>query len=360
MAYSCGDTLGIYPHNPNEMVEQFCDWFGRSPNEMIRLRDPASVRKPPLPMEISIRQLFSQQLDIFGWPKRRFYEMLSICTTDEAERKTLQYLISKEGKAELRENFVGETLHYWDVLKMFPNAQVPLEYLIDFVPTIKPRLYSIASSQEMRGENLHLCVVGDDWTTPSGVYRHGNCTQYLKDLPVGSDLLAKVNPAAIQMPPDQSTPMVMVGLGTGYAPFRAFMEERKHLRDTNGENVGPMALFFGARYEATEFLYQTGGYSEIDDFKKSDILTELHTAFSRDQDYKIYVQDRMNEQSKLLYDYLFKGNGYFYLCGPSGPLVPVRNAVVQSLVQHGGMTQDEANKYVTNMQITGRYNVEVW
>lgn len=216
---------------------------------------------------------------------------------------------------------------------MFPNAKVPVEYLIDFVPTIKPRLYSIGSSQDMRGDQLHLCIVSDDWTTPSGKYQHGSCTQYLKNIPVGSDLLAKVNPAAIQMPPDHTTPMVMTGLGTGYAPFRAFMEERKHVAEVEGGEVGPMALFFGARHKDTEFLYQNGGYHEIDDFMEAGILTELHTAFSRDQDHKIYVQNRMDEQSELLYEYIFKGNGYFYLCGPSGPLVPVRNAVVQSLVK---------------------------
>ena len=135
------------------------------------------------------------------------------------------------------------------MIEMFPSAKLDIGYMLDFIPQIKPRLYSIASAQETTGNSLHLCVVGDDWTTPSGKYQHGLCSGYLSAMSEehGQEVeagfvSAKVNAAAITMPPDHSYPMVMAGLGTGYAPFRAFMQERQTARDRDGEKVTPFKL----------------------------------------------------------------------------------------------------------------------
>ena len=123
-----------------------------------------------------------------------------------------------------------------------------------------------------------------------------------------------------------------------------------------------MALFFGAHYGATDYLYGCGDTEfggEIQMFQDEGILTDLRTAFSRDQEHKIYVQHKLADESEMLYDFLVKRNGYFYLCGPSGPVPECRNAIVEAVAKHGNMSMDDADKYVTDMQITGRYNIEV-
>jgi sulfite reductase alpha subunit-like flavoprotein/pyruvate/2-oxoacid:ferredoxin oxidoreductase beta subunit/ferredoxin len=365
--YSCGDSLGVYPHNDPKMVEEFLDTLNLKMDTVLECNDLSGARKPPLPEKVTAGQLFTEVLDIFGKPKRQFYDVLSMAVTDEKERQTLEYWMSKEGKDDFRSNCTDETVTYADLLQMFPSAmpKFDLAYMIDFISPIKPRLYSIASAQETVGEEVHLCIVENDWDTPKGKFQRGACTSYLmrQDPAMNPQVAVRVNPAAIAMPSSQKTPMIMCGLGTGYAPFRAFMQERRTMRDRDGEEVGPMALYFGARHKATEFLYGCGDTeyaNEIDDFQKDGILTELVCAFSRDQEKKVYVQNRMQENYEMLYEYLVEKEGFFYLCGPSGPVVPVRQAVVDSLVHVGKRTPEEAEAYVTNMQITGRYNVEVW
>merc|ERR1719199_1881978 len=257
-SWECGDCLGVYPHAQQSQVEEFCDFYGANPNDLLRIEDTSGLRKPPLQDNMTVGQLFGQVLDMFGRPKRRFYDMLEMVATDAGQKAELAHVLTKDGAADMRNNFIDETMTHADLLRKFDSAKVPIETLIDFVPVIKPRLYSIASASLYTKEMLHLCIVADDWTTPSGKYQHGMCTNYLKNLQVdgdGVDVAVRVNPAAVTMPPDFKRPMMMCGLGTGYAPFRAFMQERLAAKQS-GEEIGPMSLFFGARHAATEYLYQ--------------------------------------------------------------------------------------------------------
>ena len=359
MSYGVGDCLGVYPHNPKERVQQFLDDYQLKSDAMLNFED-LQHRKDPLPRMTTASQLFTQTLDIFGRPGRRFYETLGIATTDEEERKEIEFLLTKEGKDKMRE-LQKETATYADLLKLFPGSKMSLEYLVDYVPRIKPRLYSIASSQEMHENMLHLCIVKEDWTTPKGEYRHGLSTGYLKGLSLGDkpDFIAgRINAAGITIPDNHRPPIIMVGLGTGLAPFRAFIEDREVAR-IRGENIGPMALIFGARKKATDYTYG----DELEGYHSGGkgVLSELITAFSRDQAHKIYVQNRIQENPQLVYDYLVKEKGYFYLCGPAGNVPPaVRKAVCDAIVKCGDFTDEQADKYVTDMQIEGRYNVEAW
>jgi sulfite reductase alpha subunit-like flavoprotein len=380
MNYSVGDCLGIYPHNAKELVDEFCTDYDLSPDSILCLEDTQVTmlsvlfiscecllkhlvlqgRKDPLPGTMTARQLFTEVLDMFGKPSRRFYETLSIAATDPSEKAELEHLLSKEGKDDLKK-LTKETVTYADLLKKYPSSKLNLEYILDHVPRIKPRLYSIASSLEMHPDQVQLCIVKDDWTTPSGKYKVGTSTNYLCKLSQGGtpDLVAsKMNAAGITIPDTEALPCVMVGLGTGIAPFRAMVEEREVAR-TRCEPTGPMALFFGARYRATDYTYG----DEFEEYHSNGkgVLTHLSLAFSRDQEHKIYVQNRIDEHPEVIYDMLGKKNGYFYLCGPAGNVPPsVRKAVCNAFVKCGGHTPEEADKIVTQMQIEGRYNVEAW
>ena len=418
--YEVGDALGVWSTNPTDRVKDFLDWYGHDFDDDVELLHQPS-RSPQLPQATTVGQLFTQVLDVFGRPKRQFYEVLGSLATDPDEKARLAHLVSKEGRDDLRA-IINQQTSYADLMREFPSSRPSLDYLLDFVPNIKPRLYSIGSAPEMHPDKIQLCVVEEDWQSEKYGQRRGQSTWFLRNQSAGdenrwgtyaqpfdapnladkdaprmqwapdagvtssfgvvpaaytSDTLGvtgsapfghrvprerapkipvRVNPAVVHTPDTAEAPCVMVGLGTGIAPFRAFIQQRAAWRD-QGKNVGPMLLYFGARYEATEYLFG----DEIEQYHKDGVLTHLKKAFSRDQEEKIYAQHRIAEDPHLLYDYMVRKNGYFYLCGPAGGMpAQMKQAVIDAFVEAGGHSQAEATKMVTDMQINGRYNVEVW
>jgi len=358
LIYEQGDSLGLWPTNSKEEVDRCLKALGLKGDEVLRIQDVDSTRATPLPEHITPRRLLTEILDIGGWPKRRFYEMLQLCATDPKEREELALICSREGK-ETYQACIGESFTYAELLEKYPSAVPSIGHLIDYIPDIQPRLYSIASSPRMRGEDeLHLCIIRNDWQASSGRQRVGQCTRWLQELDVNGDgirLPAKVHKAAVVMPETHETPMLMVGLGTGIAPMRAFIEERvAAFRD--GEKCGPMALFFGAR-NRIEYSYE----DEFSAYHEEGPLTTISLALSREQKEKIYVTHRLKEHQQLVYDLIHEQKGNLYLCGPGGN-VPgqVRKSVVDSIVECGGHSPEYAEKYVMDMQINGRYNVEAW
>ena len=360
MSYEVGDSLGIWPTNPRKDVESFLNSTGLFPEDLIEIKSRVHDKKMSLPAVMSAEQL-ANTLDLFGKPKRRFYELLAAVVTNEEEKKELLHFLSKEGKADLQKFAREETPSYFDLMNRYPSANLSIDMLVDFVPQVKPRLYSIASSPALHGaDNLHLCIISDDWYTKSGVYKHGICTRYLRNLTPTSDnpvyVRSKVNAAAVTMPSHHRDPAVLVALGTGMAPCRAFICDRVAAR-AEGEKVGQMALFFGARYRASEFMYE----EELTGYQKDGILTDLQCAFSRDQKEKIYVHTLMRKSRKMLYELLHPnaGAGVFYACG-SGAVHDCRKEILDAFVEFGGNSAEEADALLTKMQLDGKYNVEAW
>lgn len=253
-----------------------------------------------------------------------------------------------------------ESFSYAELLTKYPNAVPSFAHILDYVPDIKPRLYSIASSPRMRGEDeeCHLCIIKNEWTATSGRNRVGLATRWLSELDAGSEGLrmpGTVHASAVVLPDTHKTPMVMVGLGTGIAPMRCFIEERVMAKRA-GEECGEMALFFGAR-NRQEYSYE----AEFDKYHEEGVLTHIFTALSREQKEKIYVTHRLKQNLDLIYDLIHEKHGNLYLCGPGGNVPPqVRQALVDAIRESGGHSNEYAEKYVLDMQIGGRYNVEAW
>jgi len=237
------------------------------------------------------------------------------------------------------------------------NASV--EQLLEMIPPIKPRHYSIASSMKMYPNSVHLLVVVEDWKTPSGKYRVGQCSGYLASLtnPETEDiyLTVSVAPSLMKLPPKHTQPVVMAGLGTGMAPFRAFIQERQYIA-SKGEEVGPMALYFGSRHRSKEYLYG----EELEAYNASGLLTYLRLAFSRDQQDKVYIQHKLQNDKSEIHDLLIKEKGHFYLCGPTWPAGDVYDAIVGNFTVAGGMEKKEAQDEVFKMKEEGRYVLEVY
>jgi len=358
LSYSQGDSLGVWPTNAQRQVDLCMSALGLKGEEIVRLQPVDSNRSVPLPEVVSVKTLFSEILDIGGWPKRRFYEMLKLCATDPAEKEQLRLICSREGKADY-DDHGAESYTYAELLVKYPSAKPSIGTLLDYIPDIKPRLYSIASSSRLRGDDeAHLCIIKNEWDAKSGRSCIGLCTGWLYGLEPGTDGLKMhgcVHPSAVTMPDTHKTPLVMVALGTGIAPMRAFIEERSAAKQA-GEDCGPMALFFGARLRA-EYSYE----AEFESYHKEGLLDHVILALSREQKEKVYVTHRLQQQKELIYDLIHEKEGNLYLCGPGGNVPPqVRQSVVDAIRDCGGHGNEYAEKYVQDMQINGRYNVEAW
>jgi sulfite reductase (NADPH) flavoprotein alpha-component len=353
LKYDMGEALAVYGLNPTQQVANFLDFYNLQSNDIICIGQTHSG-------EYSVRtifQLFQQYLDIFGRPSKKFYQALAGFAKNPQEKEKLEYIISDKGQEEFKIR-VKETITFEDLLREFPSAKPTVEELIELIPPIKPRHYSIASSMKMHPDSVHLLVVTDDWTTPSGKYRVGQCSGYLAGLtnPETEDiyLTVSVAPSLMKLPPKNSQPVVMAGLGTGMAPFRAFIQERQYLLQ-QGEKVGPMALYFGSRFRAQEYLYG----EELEAYHASGLLTYLRLAFSRDQKDKVYIQHKLGSDKSEICSLLLENKGHFYLCGPTWPAGDVYDAIVANFMA-GGMTKKEAQETVYKMKEEGRYVLEVY
>jgi sulfite reductase alpha subunit-like flavoprotein len=238
-------------------------------------------------------------------------------------------------------------------------------------------------------DHVELMIVIMDWWTGTpekpgkwgeGKERIGLSTNYIRRLctdgPEFSDnaqgtigdptklgnqqLAVGVTNGTFNFPEETTTPMVMTGLGTGLAPFRAFAQEWVWWKETCGKETGPMWMFYGVQKEKEQFIGNLGFRDELESYVQKGVLTNLVTAFSRDQKEKIYVQHRMSEVSEELYEDIVKKGGYFYLCGQAGPLeVDVENAIKKAIAVGGG-DAEKASEYVEQMHHEGRYNLELY
>lgn len=355
LKYSIGEALAVYAHNDRKDVLQFLRDYNFNPEDLVSM--PVKAKKGSNVKEeetVTIYHLFCQMLDIFGRPSKKFYEALAHMVSDAEEKKTLEHLLSPEGKEDYKKR-VDETVTYADLLKEFKSAKPTLQKLIEIIPRIKPRHYSIASSMKMNPDSVHLLVVLHDWKTPSGKYRVGQATRYLSNIKVGDYLSVSTCSSVMKLPVNHEDAVVMAGLGTGMAPFRAFIQERAYLK-SQGVKVGPIALYFGSRSKSMEYLYG----DELDAYHEDGLLTYLRCAFSRDQPHKIYIQDRIAEDKEVLNTLFMENNGHFYLCGPTWPVSDVRKALIDSFVSVGGMTEKQGNAEIEKMREEGRYVLEVY
>lgn len=355
MSYGTGDCLGVWARNEEADVNAWLKSVNLDPNTVLNLQRNDGD-KLELPASMALGQLFTQVLDVFGRPSRRFYEFMSRFATDEKEKAQLKHLLTKEGKQDYMK-LVKETVTYGDLLNLFPSCIPSLDLMAQHITPIKPRLYSIASNPAQVGEQVHLCVILDDWTTPNKKYRQGQCSAYMTKIQPGDETCAKMYPASI-VPPALDIPIYMVALGTGIAPMMSVMQEREVAR-TNGEKVGPCSMLFGSRNRKTDFIYQP----ELERWKENGILENIFEAFSRDQAAKVYVQHRIAEKDHgdLINDYLYDRKGYFFLCGIGGPLETAVRVEIRKVFQtRNNLTDEQADAYIEQFTKEGRYNFETW
>lgn len=239
-----------------------------------------------------------------------------------------------------------------DVLKRFPTA-LSAEQLTGLLRPLTPRLYSIASAQSEVEEEVHLTVGVVRYPQEDGTVRSGGASSYLADR-LAEDAEVRVfveHNDNFRLPTNPDTPVIMVGPGTGIAPFRAFMQERE-AQGAEGKNW----LFFGNPHFTQDFLYQV----EWQRYVKSGLLSKISLAFSRDQANKIYVQDRLREAGLELYQWLEAG-AHFYVCGDANHMAKdVQEALLEVIAEHGHKSREEAEEYLSELRRAKRYQRDVY
>ncbi|GAB2802738.1 assimilatory sulfite reductase (NADPH) flavoprotein subunit [Halomonas shantousis] len=332
LIYEPGDALGVVPQNDPAYVDSLLETLrmegGHDLGEGKRLRDA-------LLSEFEITTLTRPFLE--HWAE----------VSDAAE---LRRLLGEDARAELREWLYGR--HIIDVLEHFPVEGIDAHEFVRALRKLPPRLYSIASSLNANPDEVHL-TVGAVRYHAHGRLRNGVTSTYLADrIQPGDNVPVYIDHNKnFKLPHDPNAPIIMVGPGTGVAPFRAFMQEREET-DAEGRNW----LFFGDRHFRTDFLYQ----AEWLHWRERGLLNRLDVAFSRDQHDKVYVQDRMRENARDIYAWLEEG-AHFYVCGDGERMAAdVHKALVDVVRDQGGRSEDAAAEYIRDLQKAKRYQRDVY
>lgn len=354
LTYNIGEALGIHGRNNADLVEEFIEMYGLDGDELIEVvskdnHDILEVR--------TLRQSLIENLDLFGKPPKRFYESLVEYASDETEKKKLEQLISPAGGALFRKFQEEEFYTFADIFELFKSVRPSAQELVQIISPLKRREYSIASSQKLHPNEVHLLIVVVDWVDNRGRKRYGQCSKYISDLKVGDELVVSVKPSIMKLPPLTTQPIVMAGLGTGLAPFKAFIEERQYQLE-HGAEIGEIYLYLGSRHKRQEYLY--GEYWEA--YMDAGVLTHLGAAFSRDQAKKVYIQDKIRENLEELQDLIINKDGHFYLCGPTWP-VPDISACLQDVYAADAAKRGvkiDAAKAVEDLKEEGKYVLEVY
>ncbi len=341
--YAAGDSLGVFPSNRSSEVDEILRLLGASGQEPVL---PPALK---LASPISLREALSRRLAL-AKPTRRFIEVLAGKATDQGDKARLDGLLAPESKDMLAGML--EEREFIDLLTEFPSAKLSAQELVDHLRKLMPRLYSIASSPRVHPTEIHLTVAVVRYRTNERD-RVGVCSTFLADrVQVGTtEVPVFVSHSHFGPPEDPARDCIMVGPGTGIAPFRAFVQDRAAVGAT-GRNW----LFFGDQKRGTDFLYE----EEWHEFLGKGHLARFDTAFSRDQPVKVYVQDRMREQAAELWRWI-DGGAHFYVCGDAKRMAKDVDTTLHDIIaEQGGKTVEQAAEYVRQMKKDKRYQRDVY
>lgn len=334
VTYEAGDALGVWPRNSDELVDEWLSVTG------LNGQTPVEVGEHGL---MSLRSALTERIEI-AHISRDLVRFVQERTGDS----TLAELLKPENKRALADWTWGR--QSIDLLSKLPVSASAHEWL-RVLKRLQPRLYSISSSPKACPGEVHLTVSPVRFNF-QGVPRRGVCSTYLADRSPGDRVAVYLQQSSNFRPPSESdTPMIMIGPGTGIAPFRGFLQERRALGHT-----GPNWLFFGEQHAATDFYYR----DELEQMRDDGFLTELDLAFSRDQQQKVYVQHLMRNRGAQLWSWLQDG-AQLYVCGTADPMAKdVDRALCEIAAEFGKLDPEAARDYVQSLSADKRYHRDVY
>ncbi|KAF9171711.1 NADPH-dependent diflavin oxidoreductase 1 [Mortierella sp. AD011] len=414
--YHAGDVLSLRPRNLEKDVNEFLEyngWTDISDDPFTIVENLSDHTLPKhIPHRQTLRSLLTNHLNVFSTPRTSFFQLLAHFTDNEDEKEKLRDFVSPAGQDELYTYCHRVRRTIFEVLKDFKDVKVPLNYLLDVFPVIMPRSFSIASAPlvsvneqhqqqlqngrangngnagvihtangdvsmgDVEGElewKVDLCVAIVHYKTKLWKWRTGVCTKWLKDLQA-SENISKEDPdsttpsipegiqeppqfwvriqrGTLKLPKDPNSPLICVGPGTGVAPMRSFIYHRIYAQGAT-ENV----LFFGCRKHEMDYHYR----EEWEGMERNGQL-KVFTAFSRDQENKVYVQHLIEQQAPLIWELLHEKRGTILLSGSSNRMpTDVTRALQRVISSQGQMSIEQASEYLNKVEKEGRFQQECW
>lgn len=403
LKYETGDHLGVYPTNNEELVNRIGVLLNADLDTVIQLNnvDEDSSKKHPFPCPCTYRTALRHYVDITSLPRTHILKELAEFANEEEKAFLLSMAKPTEESKHLYADWIVKNLRsIIHVLEDLPSVKIPLDHLLELLPRLNSRYYSISSSNKVYPKSIHITAVYTEYTTPTKRLVKGVATSWLKTKQVtdtneqvdclpahlsdsypGARYTVRKNnlhdnfysvlngkhcpqipifvrKSQFKLPAKTSTPIIMIGPGTGFAPLRAFLQERKYLRDRYPEKEhGRNILYYGCRKRSEDYLYE----DELKQFQADGVLTKLNVAFSRDQPEKIYVTHLLKENRDEIWDVIGKNNGCFYVCGDARSMAKdVREIVLSVIKEKGNKAQSDAEQYLKQMELQRRYSADVW
>ncbi|PRP75553.1 hypothetical protein PROFUN_09039 [Planoprotostelium fungivorum] len=307
LAYEPGDHIGIYSENDDNIVEQACKRLNLKKEQAFTIREEGKIVLGPITLE----QVLKQWCDLTNIPRKSFLQVMSLYAKSEEEKKELQRL-SDDSQPQPYGDFIKDNHRsILEVLDYFKSVQMPLDHFLEAVPRLPARYYSISSSLRANPNSVHVTAAVVHFTSPTGREHYGVCSNWLAKQTVKEGRYPEV-PVFIQkanfhLPKDKNTPIIMIGPGTGLAPFRGFIQDR--MADT--EQVAESLLFFGCRGSQVDYIYR----EELEEAQRRGVI-QLHVAFSReDPNRKHYVQHLIEDKAEEVFKAIYEKKGIVYICG---------------------------------------------
>ncbi len=361
VSYQAGDHLGVIPHNSEALVQRVASRFGFERDTHIRLRK-TSNRKSFLPVDqtISVYKLLADYVELQDVATRSQIHTLAEYTECPPEKIKLMAVAGDDeiSAARYREEVLAKRKSLIDLIEESPACTAPFEIYLEMLPPLRPRYYSISSSPlvEERSCSITVAVVEGAARSSHGTFA-GVCTNYLRQQTEGSVIYAfvKDTKSAFRLPDDPATPILMIGPGTGLAPFRGFLQERAALK-AQGQEIGKSLLFFGCRHPGQDFLYE----DELRQYE-ADGVTQLSVAFSRlDTEQKCYVQNDIYARRDEVWQLVEQG-AVIYVCGDASRMATdVRLTFAAIYSEKTGASNTEAEQWLNDLTAQNRYLVDVW
>ncbi|XP_076452783.1 NADPH--cytochrome P450 reductase-like [Babylonia areolata] len=364
--YEAGDHVGVYPVNDLDTVEEIGKRLNVDLDTVFTLKniDEEASKRHPFPCPCSYRTALSHYVDLQTPPRTHVLRELAEYAADPQDKEFLIHMTqaTEDGKARYLDWVVKDHRNILAILQDLPSLHPPLDHILELLPRLQARLYSISSSPKVQPETISITAVLVEYTTRPGRPVKGVATSWLKAKRPGRPdngprprVPIYVRKSAFRLPFKAATPVIMIGPGTGLAPFRGFLQERDFLR-REGKEVGDTTLYFGCRHRAQDFIYE----DELRQYEERGSLTHLHTAFSRDQTHKVYVQHLLQQQAEHTWNAL-QNNGHLYICGDARNMArDVLSTLEKIIMEKGQMDKQQAEQYIKKLQNKGRYSADVW
>ncbi|MCY8204193.1 bifunctional cytochrome P450/NADPH--P450 reductase CypB [Bacillus sp. N12A5] len=354
--YKEGDHIGILPKNSRELVQRVLTRFGFQSNHVIKISGSAHMAHLPMNRPIRVGDLLSSYVELQEPASRLQLRELASYTVCPPHQKELEQLVSDDGI--YKEQVLAKRLTMLDLLEDYPACEMPFERFLELLPSLKPRYYSISSSPKVHAHivSMTVGVIKASAWSGRGEYR-GVASNYLAELKTGdaAACFIRTPQSGFQMPYDPETPLIMVGPGTGIAPFRGFIQARSVLKK-EGSTLGEALLYFGCRCPDHDDLYR----EELDQAEQEGLVT-IRRCYSRvETEQKEYVQHLLKQDAQKLMTLIEKG-AHIYICGDGSRMAPdVENTLRRAYETEKGANQEESAAWLQKLQEQKRYVKDVW